>query len=69
MKGTSKLMMNQDTILVAVQDYLDKNFTPKIRLDGFVPKSEGTTGYNATWSYEATISEVTPATNATAKAV
>lgn len=58
MKGSSKLTINQETIMQAVQDYLDKQFTPKVKLTALVPKSEGSSSYNSTWNYETTIEEI-----------
>lgn len=57
MKGSSKLVLNQDTVMQAVQDYLDKHFTPKVKLAALVPSAESHGG-GRLWNYETTIEEI-----------
>ena len=56
MKGSSTLTLNQDTVMQAVQDYLNKHIIPPVKITKFVP------GQYEPYTYTTTIDEIVPET-------
>ena len=65
MRGESTLILNQRTVVEAVQAYLDKHFTPPMKLTALVPSLPSGQSYGTpdTPTYTATICEIESASN------
>lgn len=57
MRGETTITLNQQTIMEAIQAYLDLHITPKVKLESFVAVGGGA-GYGSSPTYNCVVKEI-----------